>query len=174
MTSAATRRFFLVGFMGAGKTTLGSGVARELDLPFFDLDERIEKTMGRSIADIFAREGEPAFRRLETRALEELLREAEAGIVALGGGAFTVEANRALLRGAGASVWLDVPVDELLRRVDGAARPLWRSSEETRSLHADRARSYGLADHRLDLAGLGPLEARSKLRELLAHISDER
>ena len=162
-----------MGFMGAGKTTLGERVARELDLPFFDLDARIERASGATVSDIFAREGEARFREIEARELRGLLSEAQAGVVALGGGAFTIETNRDLLEGAGTTVWLDVPLDDLLRRVDGVARPLWKSPAEARELHSKRVSSYALADHRLELKGLTLGEACERLRALLIDIGGE-
>jgi shikimate kinase len=165
--ATATERFFLVGFMGTGKSTLGRQVAERMGLPFVDLDERIERSSGRSVSEIFAREGEDGFRRRESQALLELVKEPEQMVVATGGGAFTVDANRLLMKSAGVVVWLDVPIREILARIDGVERPLWKTPQEVRALHELRRGSYQQAHHRLALDGTGPSEAVERLYRLL-------
>jgi shikimate kinase len=165
--ATATERFFLVGFMGTGKSTLGRQVAERMGLPFVDLDERIERSSGRSVSEIFAREGEDGFRRRESQALLELVKEPEQMVVATGGGAFTVDANRLLMKSAGVVVWLDVPIREILARIDGVERPLWKTPQEVRALHELRRGSYQQAHHRLALDGTGPSEAVERLHRLL-------
>ena len=91
------RHVALVGFMGTGKSTIGRKLARELGCAFFDTDSLIVRAHG-AIAEIFAREGEAAFRRYERETIEHVLRSGEAGVVGLGGGALTVAENRALLK----------------------------------------------------------------------------
>src|SRR5512143_1730792 len=87
---------YLVGFMGAGKTCVGRRLAEMLSCGFIDLDDRIEENAGRSIRDIFARQGEPFFRTLETEELDQV--SALSGqVVALGGGAFCLERNREIV-----------------------------------------------------------------------------
>lgn len=167
-TAAGTMRLFLVGFMGAGKTTLGRRVADRLSLPFFDLDARIEASSGRSIREIFDRDGEPAFRKMETVALEELVATLENAVIATGGGAFTVQTNRDLMRRTGKTIWLDVPTDTLLARVDASARPLWRDEEEVRALYESRRAYYRLADYRLELGEEGPDVGAERLLRLIA------
>ena len=165
--SKATERFFLVGFMGTGKTTLGRQVAERMGLPFVDLDERIERSSGVSVPEIFAREGEDGFRRRESQALGELIEKPEHFVVATGGGAFTVEANRRLMKSAGVVVWLDVPISEILTRIEDGERPLWKTPEEIRALHEQRRESYQQAHHRLALDGAKPGEAVERLHRLL-------
>ena len=165
--ATATERFFLVGFMGTGKSTLGRQVAERMGLPFVDLDERIERSSGSSVSEIFAREGEDGFRRRESQALLELVKEPEQMVVATGGGAFTVDANRLLMKKAGVVVWLDVPIGEILARIDGLERPLWKTPQEVRALHELRRGSYQQAHHRLALDGAGPSEAVERLHRLL-------
>jgi shikimate kinase len=143
----------LVGFMGAGKSTVGRLVARRLHCPFADMDRRIEQRAGRSIAAIFAADGEEAFRALE---LEEarLLAELPECVVAAGGGAFVRTDTRAALQEGAVSVWLRCPLDVLLTRVavDGS-RPLAGNHDIMRALLADREPFYGMADVAVDASG---------------------
>jgi shikimate kinase len=168
--ATATDRFFLVGFMGTGKTTLGRQVAERMGLSFVDLDQRIERSSAMAVSEIFAREGEEGFRRRESRALRELVETTEPLVplvIATGGGAFTVEANRLLMKSAGVVVWLDVPIAEILARIDGGERPLWKTPQEVRTLHERRRESYQQAHHRLALEGASPDEAVERLHRLL-------
>jgi shikimate kinase len=165
-----TERFFLVGFMGAGKTTLGRGVADRMRLPFVDLDRAIEESSGMSVLEIFEREGESGFRRRESDALARLIEKPDPFVLATGGGAFTVPENRDSMKAAGVVVWLDVPVEEILTRIEGVPdgeRPLWKSKQEVRSLHERRRSAYEEADHRLDLDGADSGEALERLHRLL-------
>ena len=139
----------LVGFMGAGKTSVGRELASRLACRFVDLDEVIVAREGRSVADIFTELGEAYFRQAETRELDRLLREAERPLVlSLGGGAFMAEANRAALRKAQAvSVRLAAPVEELHRRIgDAPERPLARDGDKFKALYEQRQQVYSLAD----------------------------
>ncbi len=119
-----TRHIFLVGFMGAGKSTVGRVVAQRLARPFVDLDERIEAVAGRTIREIFETDGEEAFRALETAALEALSGEAPS-VVACGGGVVIRPENRAVLKRDGVTVYLQVTAGEAIARVgDTGTRPL--------------------------------------------------
>jgi shikimate kinase len=113
----------LVGFRGCGKSVLGARLAERLARPFFDLDREIEMAQGRTIRDLFERDGEPAFRRIEAETLAGIL--ARPGIVlAPGGGAVLARESRDLLRSRSFCVFLDVSVDVLQGRLaDGAGRP---------------------------------------------------
>lgn len=115
---------FLVGFMGAGKSTVGRLVADRLGVRFVDLDDLIEQAEGRSVSAIFAEEGEPAFRAKETQALLALEPEPPA-VVACGGGVVLADENRAALSQRGRVVYLQVSAGEALARVgDSSTRPL--------------------------------------------------
>ena len=143
---------FLVGFMGAGKSSVGLALGRRLNWIFEDLDDRIERTEGRSVAEIFTDSGERGFRRAEHAALRQALQELQSGqsrVIALGGGAFVQKRNAALLLTSGVpTVFLDAPVEELWRRCtkqaaeSGANRPLLQSREQFRQLHGFRSKSY--------------------------------
>jgi shikimate kinase len=160
-------KFFLVGFMGAGKTTLGRCVAERMGLPFFDLDDGIEQASGMTVAEIFSRGGEDEFRRRESLALRELVDREEEAIVATGGGAFTVESNRRLMLGSGVVVWLDALHEEIAARAAASTRPLWTRPEEARLLHERRKVFYQSAHLRLDLAGCSVEEGAERLHRLL-------
>jgi shikimate kinase len=152
----STRRVCLIGFMGAGKTTVGRALARRLGWFFRDLDEVIERRQDKSVAAIFAEEGEAEFRRLEHAALEELLNGDTARgnlVVALGGGAFAQPHNRRALKRAGAiTVLLEAPLRELRRRcvADSRMRPLAGEERQFEQLFAARRPVYELAQARVD------------------------
>ena len=141
----------LVGFMGAGKTTVGQQLARRLSWQFADLDQLIESREGRTIPQIFQADGESRFRELEHRVLEEALASPDSRffVLALGGGAFIVEKIRELLRQRKVpTVWLDAPAQELFRRCEqpGVVRPLRHDSEQFAKLYEQRLSSYRQAD----------------------------
>lgn len=164
-------RFFLVGFMGVGKTTVGRELAARLGLPFYDLDQMIEERVGQKVAEIFAHSGEGAFRSLETEVLRELLKR-EPGVTATGGGTFARPENRTLIRAAGVSVWLDAPTGLVLERgASGEHRPLWGGPEKARALLEQRLTAYQQADLRFDLREWSAEEAGERLAELLERFS---
>jgi shikimate kinase len=152
------RTVFLVGFMGAGKSSVGLALSRTLGWPFEDLDERIEAREHRSIEQIFQQSGEPAFRRIEHAALRSLILELGASprVVAVGGGVFAQANNAALLEKAGFPVvFLDAPVEELFRRCQEQQlkRPLRRDLEEFRRLYEARRPYYLKAAVRIETSG---------------------
>lgn len=145
------RPFVLIGFMGAGKSAVGRLLAERLGRPFVDLDEEVERRAGRAIAEIFASDGEAAFRRLELEALAEV----GDAIVAAGGGLPTQAAARRWLGEKARTCWLDVALDVVRERVrDGASRPLWPEDPVAqRVLYESRTPRYALADYRVDASG---------------------
>lgn len=140
------QRVVLVGFMGAGKTTVGPLVARGLGWGFLDMDTRIEERAGRAIADVFRDEGEPAFRARELAVAEDAASRARL-VIAAGGGAFAQPATRQVLQGGAVTVWLrcDLPTLEARIPADGL-RPLAANRAIMRSLLTEREPSYQLAD----------------------------
>ena len=137
---SASNAVFLVGFMGAGKTSVGRLLGQQLNWAFEDLDERVERRERRTVPEIFRESGEAAFRQAEHEALRSIVEELAGGalkVVALGGGAFVQERNAALLKSSGLpTVCLDAPVDELWQRCSkqagetGAQRPWLQSREQ--------------------------------------------
>jgi shikimate kinase len=155
----AVRAVFLVGFMASGKSSVGQELARCLGWDFVDLDARIEAREQQSIAEIFRQRGEPAFRRLETSALGDLLSASQPvnTVVALGGGAFVQEKNRALLQDS-LTIFLEAPVPELWQRslTDGIERPLRRDPDQFAKLYADRLPFYRQAKVTIVTSGKSP------------------
>jgi len=119
---------FLVGFMGAGKTTLGKKLATRLQIPFHDLDTYIEINQGKRIATIFEEEGESTFRAIEKQALKAIVAKERAfgGIVSLGGGTPCFFDNMDVIKQAGVAVYLKPPVGVTVSRIEGTGdtRPL--------------------------------------------------
>lgn len=139
----------MVGMMGAGKTAVGTALARQLGVPFLDSDEEIVRAADRSIAEIFERDGEAFFRARETEVLARLLRGSPC-ILSTGGGAFLSEGNRKLIAAQGVSVWLRADLDVLWNRVrHKATRPLLRTAnprETLRALYEARLPFYQMAE----------------------------
>jgi shikimate kinase len=144
------RSIVLVGLMGAGKTTVGRGLAQALGMEFRDADQEIERVARRSISEIFAELGEPEFRDGERRLIARLLAQETPHVLATGGGAFMQPETRAVVRASALSVWLKVDIDVLVRRVGRRnTRPLLagRDPQEVLSnLAAQRYPHYGEAD----------------------------
>jgi len=157
-----TDKLYLVGFMGAGKTTIGRAMSRRVGWRFLDVDERIEQRTRQSVASIFAQHGEPYFRQLEREVLSELLPMRQI-VVATGGGTFAEPDNRALMLADGAVAWLDVPLTTVWDRVpaDGR-RPLAADRTVMEQLYARRQLAYAEAHLRID-ASLPPAESVERL-----------
>lgn len=142
------RHLFLVGFMGVGKTRLGRLVSRRLDSHFYDLDHQVEDGAGLRVAQIFERFGQTYFRELEHVALRRMA-GLEAAVVATGGGAFTFERNRQIIKNLGISLWIDLDFDSIVERMSSrgrAARPLLQDEHRARALFEARRDFYSQAD----------------------------
>jgi shikimate kinase len=143
-------KIYLVGFMGAGKSSVARALARRLDWRAIDIDELIEHRERQSVAAIFAARGEPHFRALERAVLMEQI-PARYLVVATGGGTFVDPQNRAVINGDGLSIWLDVPIDRLVARVpNDGRRPLAADRAEFERLYLTRRTAYEQAHHRID------------------------
>ncbi|MEB3826945.1 shikimate kinase [Phormidium sp. CCY1219] len=144
---------YLVGMMGAGKSTVGKTLADRLNYRFFDTDALIEQIAGQTINQIFAESGEAEFRALETKAIAELCAYKNL-VVATGGGIILKPQNWSYLQ-HGIVVWLDVPVEELYKRLQGdSTRPLLKNPDplgKLRSLLEQRQALYAQADVRISI-----------------------
>jgi shikimate kinase len=161
-----TDKIYLVGFMAAGKTTLAHALSRRLGWRADDVDLLIEARERRTVAEIFAREGEPYFRSIERQVIWSLLPLRHA-IVATGGGTFVDPENRAAINADGVSVWIDVPFDVLLERIpaDGR-RPLATDRVQMALLYENRRLAYQQAQLRLDAT-------RARSEELVEQLIDQ-
>lgn len=167
------RLVVLIGFMGAGKTTVGRALARRLRWEFHDLDDRIEQREQRSVPQIFASAGEAGFRRIESAALRDLLQESAALgdlVIALGGGAFVQPLNREMLEEAGAiTVLLEAPLEELKRRCrsEHKARPLAQQEESFAALFDARRAGYARARYRVQTLDKPVEQVAAEIERLL-------
>jgi shikimate kinase len=161
----------LTGFMGTGKSTTARLLARQIGWEHIDLDRRIVEAAVVSIPEIFARRGEPAFRQIEheqlARVIGETMETQKRRVLSLGGGTITQPQNVELLRQNGAVlIWLDCPVEELLRRCAHITdRPLFRDEASFRELYAERKTAYRISDHRVD-SNLEPLRVVEQILAL--------
>lgn len=148
----------LVGMMGAGKTAVGTHLARVLAVPFLDSDDEIVKAANMSIAEIFARDGEAFFRQKESQVIARLL-AGPPGVLSTGGGAYLADSNRSAITASGVAVWLRADVDLLWQRVRHKTnRPLLRTADPYGTLKTmleQRQQVYAQADLVVDsLPGL--------------------
>ena len=157
------KRIVLMGFMGAGKSTVGKKLAESCECTFIDTDEWIEREQNRKISDIFEKDGEKAFRDMETDLLKRLQNSEEEFILSIGGGMPVREENRELLRNLGTVVYLRTTKEEIIRRVSGDVnRPLLQGGaleEKVTALMNAREHIYQETAHREVLTdGKNPIE----------------
>jgi shikimate kinase len=167
----------LVGMMGAGKSTVARLLADALGCPSFDTDEMVERRAGRTVAEVFADQGEDAFRAAESQAITELGSVLGPLVASVGGGAVLSEANRAALRSVGKVVWLRAQPATLAKRVGrGLGRPLLRRAgagpiEVLGQLAEERQTFYQeAADLVFDVDGLSSRQVARELLGLLAPV----
>jgi len=144
--------------MGAGKTTVGRELSKQLGWKFTDLDDLIVQRARKSVADIFATEGEPSFRQHESKALAEVIRQSakQTIVIALGGGAYVQPSNFEAIRESGCrTIHLDADLETLTSRCqrEGKIRPLLQDQNQFRQLYEARRSGYMKADHRVETAG---------------------
>jgi shikimate kinase len=164
--SPSRRHVVLVGLSGSGKSTVGRLLGDRLGRPFVDTDDVVVALAGRPIPEIFAADGEAAFREVERRAVAWAL-EGPPGVVATGGGAPLDATNRERLWAGNLVVWLDAPVDVLVRRVGaaGAGRPLLSGGAAARLARLAEARRpvYAAAHLHLVTSGLSPADVAAAI-----------
>lgn len=161
-------KVFLIGYMASGKSTLGKALAGALTLPFIDLDVEIERTAGVSITEIIDTKGELHFRKIESGVLKDLLEQNDTGVFALGGGTPVFYNHMDLLNAEGETIFLDVPVGELAKRLEGdIKRPLIQNKEDVAEFVAkhmfERRAYYSQAKHRI----AGPSISVEELKAVL-------
>jgi shikimate kinase len=168
------RAVLLVGFMGAGKTSVGKALAERLHWRFLDLDEVVVAREGRDIAAIFRESGEQGFRARESAALQELLRELEEtsdkAVVALGGGSLTQQISRDSVSASRFPViFLDASPEELFRRcrAQDLARPLLNDLHAFQDLYRSRQAHYAGLGTRLDTTGTSADEVCNQIQRSL-------
>lgn len=163
-----TDKVYLVGFMAAGKSTVAQALARRLQWRAEDIDALIEARERRTVADIFHQQGEPYFRAVE-REILRLLLPLRHVVVATGGGTYMDPENRAAIDIDGVSVWLDVPLEELIARIpaDGR-RPLAADRAALEQLFAARVAVYSTARYRVPAAGLRAEDIAERVLECVS------
>jgi shikimate kinase len=163
----------ITGFMATGKTEVGQRLARRLGRPFLDTDGLVETAARRTVAQIFADDGEARFRALERDAVEEACAVPDA-VIATGGGTLLDAENRQRLAAAGPVVCLTASPEEIARRVgDVTSRPLLVGHngdrlKRIRTLLAERAPVYALATHTVDTSGLTVEQVTERVQALVA------
>jgi XRE family aerobic/anaerobic benzoate catabolism transcriptional regulator len=171
-SAAREQRIALVGLRGAGKTTLGKGLAKELDVPFIELDREVERLSGTSLGAIIELYGQQAYRRYELQALEELLAAQTQFVVATGGSLVSEPATYELLLRNCFTVWVRTTPEEHMQRVvdQGDLRPMagsQRAMDDLRRILEERSELYGRADLIIDTTAKSEEES---MRELISGI----
>jgi shikimate kinase len=145
-----TDKLYLIGFMGAGKSTMADALGKKLGWQAVDIDTLIEAREHRSISDIFSQNGEFYFRQIEREVLQELLPRRHT-IVATGGGTFVDQTNRTTINNDGGSIWLDISFDQVISRLlHDKKRPLAEDRTTLRSLYETRKPAYLCSHLQLD------------------------
>src|SRR2546421_8983016 len=151
----SNHRFVILGFMGCGKTTVATELARQLECKFIDLDSFITESQGRSPAEIIEQDSEPAFRQIESLSLTEVLKNRDARVIALGGGTWSIPANRTLIALHDClTVWLDAPFEVCWQRIldsSKTVRPLAPDRETAKGRYDSRRGDYALAERQVSV-----------------------
>ena len=167
------KRIALIGLRGAGKSTLGSRLARKLGIPFVELDREIEREAGTGLSEIFLLYGQAGYRRYERRCLEKVLEQHERAAIAAGGSIVSEPGTYELLLSACFTVWLRAEPEEHMARViaQGDTRPMAgnaQAMDDLRRILDGRAALYGQADTVVDTAGRSIEQSLAALRKAVA------
>lgn len=167
-----TDKIYLVGFMASGKSTVARHLAQRLHWRHEDIDDLIEARERHTVADIFAKRGEPYFRAVERETLKLLLPLRQL-VVATGGGTFADPDNRAAMTMDGTVVWIDIPLAEVIPRIplDGR-RPLAADRPALERLYAARVDTYRLAHLRVSASRVSPGVVAERILDTLAQLAD--
>lgn len=166
-------RVFLVGMMGVGKSTAGRLLAETLGWPYVDTDEEIPRNAGRTFEEIWEKDGEAGFRRLEAQTVAEVSSRPGPAVVALGGGAILDESNRQTIKTSGLVVWLRADPGTLFGRLGqhaGAARPLLRQGPQDALKRISDARApiyESVADLVFDVDRMNPRDVAQAIADAL-------
>jgi XRE family aerobic/anaerobic benzoate catabolism transcriptional regulator len=166
-------RVALIGLRGAGKSTLGEGLAAELRVPFIELDREIEREAGTGLSEIFLLYGQQGYRRYERRCLERILESHARCVIATGGSLVSEPGTYDLLRASCFTVWLKARPEEHMSRVvaQGDTRPMAGNSQamgDLKRILQSRAPLYGQADAVVDTAGRSVRQSLKELRRAIA------
>jgi len=166
------RRIALIGLRGAGKSTLGARLAKELGVPFIELDREIEREAGTSLSEIFLLYGQAGYRRYERRSLEKVLEGHERCVIATGGSIVSEPGTYDLLLSTCYTIWLRAQPEEHMARVvaQGDTRPMAGNAEamdDLRRILSGRATLYGQADMIVDTAGRSVDQSLKDLKRTL-------
>ncbi len=163
----------LIGFMCSGKSRVGNELAGKLGWPHFDTDEMITKDVGASIADIIRKQGEPAFREVETKAVR-LVSTLDKSVISTGGGVPLSSENMNALSERGQFIWLKVSPETVLKRAGNLkSRPLIDPKDPLGSIKvrmAEREKFYSKAQHQIDVENLPPAIVADKILQLLPEL----
>jgi len=165
------KNIFLIGFMGAGKSSVGKKLAKRLQMEFCDLDEAIEKGLGVTISEIFSRQGEDLFRDTESGMLRSLAQKS-GQVIATGGGVVLREDNWEAMRKEGITIYLRAPVEVLWSRIkEDTSRPLLQVEDPlkgARELLSKRISLYEKADLIVDTENVSPEDVAEEIIKKLA------
>ena len=162
------RNLVLLGMMGSGKSTIGYLLSKSLDIEFCDIDLIIEKEVGCKIAEIFNREGESSFRKIEEKTSIKILK-LKNKVISLGGGAFLNENIRKEVLSKNISFWLDWKKDTLINRIKrNNKRPIVNNSDgnELKKLISKRIKIYSMADFKIDCEKFSKNEITEKIVDI--------
>jgi XRE family aerobic/anaerobic benzoate catabolism transcriptional regulator len=167
------KRIALIGLRGAGKSTLGSRLAKELEVPFVELDREVEREAGTSLSEIFLLYGQAGYRRYERRCLENVVKNNERAVIATGGSIVSEPGTYDLLLSTCRTVWLKAQPEEHMARVvaQGDTRPMTGNREAMQDLHRilrGRNALYGRADVTIDTANKSIEKSLQQLRKAVA------